>query len=621
MKPTIGQRFRYWFDNVMSKGLVAVVGLLGLLTLLLVVVIAVLVLIFGVREPGDFLDVVWGNLMRTLDPGTMGGDEGWGFRIFMLLVTLGGLFIVASLIGVIASAFDQKITELRKGRSKVIETGHTLILGWSPKVFQIVAELCIANESRGRTAIVILADTDKVEMEDALRSKVTRRGRTRIVCRSGNPMELTDLELVAPNQARSIIVVAPEGSDAPDIDVIKTTLAITNNPRRKEGRYHIVGELRDHDNLETARLVGRGEVDWVLGTEVISRITVQTCRQSGLSLVYTDLLDFDGDEIYFTAQPLLVGLTFLQAQLMFEDCAAIGIVRGDSIALNPAPETRIEDDDQLIVIAEDDSSIRLGGRSGEEPDESLMRAPSAARTGPERTLVLGVNRRLRTILEELDQYVAPGSEAVVVADRKAPALPPLQQLSARFVRGDTASRSVLDALDPAAFDHVIVLADDRLVQPQRADARTLATLLNLREIADASGRPLSVVSEMLDDRNRELAEVTQADDFIVSDRLISLLMSQLSENEKLNAVFEDLFNADGSEVYLRPAQEYVVLDQPVDFYTVAASAARHGETAIGYRVAADARDASRRNGVVLNPAKSQGRTFVDGDRIIVLAEN
>ena len=171
MKPTAMQRFRYWFDNVMAKGIGAVVVLLALLTLLLVIVIGVFVLVFGVRSPGEFLEVLWGNLMRTLDPGTMGGDEGWGFRIFMLLVTLGGLFIVASLIGVIANAFDQKIDELRKGKSKVIERDHTLILGWSPKVFQIVSELCIANESRGKSAIVILAEQDKVEMEDACARK------------------------------------------------------------------------------------------------------------------------------------------------------------------------------------------------------------------------------------------------------------------------------------------------------------------------------------------------------------------------------------------------------------------------------------------------------------------
>ena len=33
----------------------------------------------------------------------------------------------------------------------------------------------------------------------------------------------------------------------------------------------------------------------MLGDELIGRITVQSCRQSGLSVVYSELLDFDGD--------------------------------------------------------------------------------------------------------------------------------------------------------------------------------------------------------------------------------------------------------------------------------------------------------------------------------------
>ena len=38
----------------------------------------------------------------------------------------------------------------------------------------------------------------------------------------------------------------------------------------------------------------------------------------------------------------------------------------------------------------------------------------------------------------------------------------------------------------------------------------------------------------------DLAEVTQADDFIVSNKLVSLMLSQVSENRELNALFADL---------------------------------------------------------------------------------
>src|SRR5690606_297417 len=140
----------------------------------------------------------------------------------MLIVTIGGLIIVASLIGIVSGAFDSKVEELRKGRSRVLEHDHTLILGWSTKVFPIVREICLANESRGKSAIVILADRDKVEIEDDLKAQLPDTGKTRIIVRSGDPMNLAELEVANPHTARSIIVLAPEDDDDPDSTVIKT---------------------------------------------------------------------------------------------------------------------------------------------------------------------------------------------------------------------------------------------------------------------------------------------------------------------------------------------------------------------------------------------------------------
>jgi hypothetical protein len=115
--------------------------------------------------------------------------------------------------------------------------------------------------------------------------------------------------------------------------------------------------------------------------------------------------------------------------------------------------------------------------------------------------------------------------------------------------------------------------------------------------------------------------VTRADDFIVSDRLTSLLLSQVSENKWLNAVFTDLFDPKGSEVYLKPVASYVATGRSVNFYTVVEAARRRGEVAVGYRLKGDAADASRAYGVVVNPDKSTQVTFDPDDRIIVLAED
>ncbi len=632
-RTTLFDRLRYRFDNTMSGGPIVLIGWLSVLSLLLIVVVSGIVVLLGVApaqedgSPLGFLQIAWMSLMRTLDAGTMGGDTGsWWFLLAMFAVTIGGVFIVSTLIGILTSGIESKIDELRKGRSFVVEEGHTVILGWSPQVFTIISELVNANANRPSACIAILADKDKVEMEDEIHARIADTGRTRIVCRTGSPIDLADLDIVNPQAARSIIILAPEVED-PDAQVIKALLALTNNPHRRATPYHIVAEINESKNMEVARMVGRDEVELVLTGDLISRITVQTCRQSGLSVVYTELLDFGGDEIYFQEEPGLVGKRFSEALLAYEDSAIIGLCTRDGrVQLNPPMDTEFQPGDRVIAVSEDDDTVRLSGLSDLKIDREAMREPAARPRTSERTLILGWNWRLGSVINHLDDYSAPGSEVLVVADDEALG----RELAARFSglrnqtvtfrQGDTTDRGTLDGLDVHSYDHIIVLSCSDTLERQEADSRTLITLLHLRHIAEQSGKDLAIVSEMLDVRNRELAEVTRADDFIVSDKLVSLALSQLSENKRLGPVLADLFDPEGAELYLKPAADYVEPGRPVNFYTVVEAASKRGQVALGYRLQAQASDANKSYGVCVNPDKSAMATFAAGDRIIVLAE-
>ncbi len=620
-------RLRYRFDEFMGRGTIALIFGLGVISVVLIVVVAIVVLVAGFADDQDldFPALLRYGLLRTLDPGTMGGDQGTGgFLLSMFVITLGGIFVISTLIGILNTGLEGKLAELRKGRSAVVERDHTVILGWSQQIHTVVAEIIAANENQSGRAIVILADRDKVEMEEEIRSRVGKTGRTKIVCRSGSPMDIDDLRIASLASARSIVILAPEG-DEPDADVIKSILAITNDPNRRPEPYHVVAEIRDRSNLDVARMVGRDEVELILSEEVISRITAQTCRQSGLSVVYSELLDFAGDEIYLTEQPSMTGQAYGETLAAFEDASVIGLLPvGGTPHLNPAADTMVGPGDRLIVIAGDDDRINLAG-SRPVIDETWLRSGAPGSATRERTLVLGWNRRAPSIIRELDAYVASGSETAVLAhgstieadiDQLRSTLV-AQQI--RFEHGDATDRATLEGLGVETFDHIIVLCYDTL-DAGRADARTLVTLLHLRDIASRLDRDFSIVSEMLDLRDRALAEVARADDFIVSDRLISLMIAQVAESKHLNAVFADLLDPNGSEIYLKPAGDYVVLDRAVPFGAVLEAARRRGETAFGFRIAATADDASAAYGVTVNPRKSSPVTFSAADRIVVLAE-
>ncbi|HZE41214.1 MAG TPA: hypothetical protein VE172_20635 [Stackebrandtia sp.] len=628
-KPTFRQRVRYWFDNTMSKGTKALIGWLSVITVVLVVLGAGLTVIAKMISPTSkgaeqgFFANLWTALMHVIDPGTITGDSDKPtFIVMMLLTTFGGIVIVSSLVGILSAGLDAKLEELRKGRSLVVETNHTIVLGWSDQVFTVISELMEANESERHACIAILADRDKVEMEDEIRAKIGNTRTTKVVCRTGDPADPTDIAIVNPDQAKGIILLTSDDVD-PDAQLVRSLLAVTQGGQA-DG-CHVVGAVSDSRNLPAARLAGGPRARIVDATDTMARLMVQTCRQSGLSVVYQDLLDFDGDEMYMAEEPRLVGCNMAQAIHAFRSSSVMGLQTADGKCLiNPPSSTIINPGDRLIVLAEDDSAITLDG-GNPTIDESVIVARGEASNRPERTLVLGWNARATTILEQLDAYVAPGSIADVVSDHPDMDAqirrigPKMQMLSLNFKPDDTTDRGLLESLGVGSYDHIIALCRDDM-EAQLADSKTLVTLLHLRDMAQKAGTKFKVVSEMADDRNRDLAQVTQADDFIVSVKLVSLMLTQTSENPHLSTVFDDLFDPDGSEIYLKPCEYYVRTGAPLNFYTVAESARRRGEMAIGYRQIANAHVAPN-FGVVNNPDKAAVIMLQPGDKVIVLAED
>jgi voltage-gated potassium channel Kch len=630
-KPRLIDRLRYAFDNSLARGPAALVLWLALALVTVVVIVTAGVALLWQGQPGTgYFGIFWNVLFQSLTPNPVDPAAGpWPFLLAMLLVTLWSLLLISTLIGIISAAIDSRIEKLRRGRSRVIETDHTVILGWSEQVFTIVAELVVAHAGRRNSCIVILGDEDQVEMEESIREKVGHTGHTRVVCRSGSPISLTDLKIVSLDTARSIIILGPQ-SDNPDSSVIKTILAVTKNPHRRPEPYHLVAEIRHPHNLEAAQLVGRDEAEIVLAGEPIARILAQTCHQSGLAEVYNELLDFSGSEIHFKPEPGLTGRTFGEALMAYETASVIGLSpAGGHPALNPPFDTVIQAGDCLMAIAHDDETIVLSQRADLHIEDAAENTRGRKAPAAERTLIFGWSWRGPSVITQLDNYVAPGSSALVVADfgpqLPQPVLsevcPPLDNLAVSFRTGDITSRQLLGSLGLEQFTHVVVLAYADTMSIQEADAHTLVALINLRDIAERMGHPYSIVSEMLDLRNRALAEVTRADDFVVSSRMVSLMLAQISETKELNDVFNDLLTPEGSELYLKPAEDYVALGRPLNFYTVVEAARRRGEIAVGYRVAEHANDADRAYGVVMNPNKAGLNTFREGDRMIVVAQS
>ncbi len=633
MKPSglFWKRLQYWMDNWFTSGPSGPVLSLGALTLGIIIVAALVIYYTGMapsNEPGySLLEAFWLAMVRAMGGGSMGGREtAWGYRLVMFGITIGSIFVVSLLIGTLTNSITNRITELRKGRTVVLEYNHIVILGWTDQIFSILHELALANAGKDGSPIVIMAQHDKTQMEDSVRRKLGPRNRARVICRTGNPMEPDDLKILNLNHSSAIIILSPE-SETRDADVIKTVLAITNHPQRRKEPYNIVAGICDQRNFAVAKVAGKDEVEWIRMGVLVARVIAQTARQSGLSVVYSELLNYKDNEIYFHEDRRLTARTFGEVLALYQRDSAIGVFRQNGqVQLNPPANTVIDSNDQVIVISHEREKICADAEPEFSAEEAHINLEPLPQPKPERTLVLGWNWRVPIVIETLDQYVIAGSETVVVTNQrgiKAPVLDlraRLKNQKLRVLRGDTTDRKTLEKLDLGRFEHVIVMSYSDTLTQQQADAGSMMSLLHLRDIADKRQYNFTLTSEMMDDRNRKLAMATRVDDFVVSDRLVSMMMAQVAENRMVNKVFEDLLNAEGSEIYLRPACSYVRAGENTPFATLVEAARRRGEVAIGYRLAAHLRDPERYFGVVLNPPKNETVSLSENDRVIVLSQ-
>ena len=54
---------------------------------------------------------------------------------------------------------------------------------------------------------------------------------------------------------------------------------------------------------------------------------LQVSRQPGLFAVFSEILQFDGDEIYYVREPRFVGKRFIELAQYYPDSTPIGLVR------------------------------------------------------------------------------------------------------------------------------------------------------------------------------------------------------------------------------------------------------------------------------------------------------
>jgi hypothetical protein len=667
-KITLKQKLWFRFEETLTKGTIAIIAWLTILTILLSIVFgAILFLVFGKTDGGySIIEATWQSFLHIIDTGTISTDETWGYRIIALFSTMIGVFIFSALISVLTAGLDKIFIELRKGKSKVILRDYTLILGWSPSIFKIISELILANANHKNKAIVILAPKDKIEMEDEISMQVnqseiirqtyltdkknkTKYHKTKILCRTGNPIDLSDLKMINTKNASSIIILPTDDVNS-DTTMIKCILALEGLNINKQ----IVTEIKSLSNKNAIDFCLKGKDTnnkiYIPSTNWLSKVTAQTSRQSGYSVILTELLNYESNEIYVLDAPNeIIGKSFESVLVACSSSVVLGIKKKyiepegfidqkdyqkhNNFILNPlvkcppnSKNRKIEKGDKLILLQLDDfrpefNQQHLNFEINNKPENTFF-TPLC-----QNILILGWNERIYSIIDELFGYIDPKSEILIVADtlNENELLQEIEDKTIakskniKILKGDTADYKILISLDIFKFESIIILGYDNL-DIQQKDAKSILTILQIRQILQQQDK--NIVAEIYDEKNREIVELSKACDYIISDNIISLLMTQLSQQPDLYWIFEELFDDNGCEIYLKTIDNYISdFKKEYDFNDLTIFAACKNEITLGYRVYKFKDEKKKNYGVVLNPDKNKKLKFERFDSIIVICKN
>jgi ion channel POLLUX/CASTOR len=606
-RSSLRERVRYRFDNMLARGTWAALLLLGIATLAAVTVSGLLLRIFGVtfteNENVGWFEDTWQSLLRVMDTGTMAGDIGWGRRILALAVTIFGILVAGTLIGILAAGVDDRISRLRRGRSVVIESGHVVVLGPSDRIAPVVREL-VRSGAGARGGIVVMADDDPADMRNEVRALVDVPRDDTLVFRSGDPTRPADLELVRLAAASKVIVVA----DVDDAAAVRTTLALlaaTND----QADLPIIVETHDPATAASLTEAGGPRVLALATDDALARIAAYAVAHPGMAGVIAELTDPRSADLQVNEVPDVTGTAFRDLVLGARGSRPLGWFRADgTLLLNPPPDTPIGAGDRIVHLAVDDAPPTIVRPEQPAPNRA---APPPHPVTVEHLVVLGWSPLAARLVESWAGIASAGSTLEIVGDPEA--LPP-DEVVARFGR-------VPVTLTPGDIDDLLAQQD----QPRRptvilmpaqgdpssgeaTDSATILRLMPLRRRLTAAGSNIRLMVELLDPDSTALVPPMGIDDHVMSREMAAQLIVQLAEQPARRRILAALHTPDRPSLRLVSAAE-LGLAGDHDMGEVVTVCESRGLLAIGLR----------RSGVVdLDPGSTTRALLAADDQIVVV---
>ena len=444
------------------------------------------------------------------------GDNRMMMVLAIIVVILGMILFSGAIIATVTTALRTFIDKKSKAKGQIMVNNHFVILNWNSKVPEMIYNLMLKGFKHN---IVILSDRNKEYIEAELKSlfltnEVHEKIKANLIIKEGDSLLRGNLEDISIEQASQICVMAREDMiDVDDDNIINSDLL----------NLKIILKLGSFKLKEDCQIVVETESDETRGqienlshkisslkklhitpisfNKKIGQIIAQSLVMPHMSDLYSELFSFEGSEFYS-----------IESEETIEEYLK---THNDSIAV-------YKEDEHLFVLAEDENYVKSTRNPAYFNEKTFNKAVNGDHANVS-IFIIGENSKTNFLLESLTRMQESA------------------ELTFKFKHyGKLQTEELInDVKQTEGLKKILILSDDK-VAADSYDANVFVALIELSKVFPVNAENISYTTELLDSRNLSSVKDFNIENTIISNKMMSLLITQLALNKGSKRFFEKI---------------------------------------------------------------------------------
>ena len=527
--------------------IIATMVLINLIVLSIAAVIALLI----DDTFNTFIDAFANGSMKwLLSPNSILAIENPKMLFLAVIVLLTGMILFSgTIIALTTNAIKDYFHKKQTGKGKIFLEEHIVILNWNSKVPELVADLLYISERK--VTVMILAEINKQEAEKQITSAIRELNLNKkniksfnVLVKDGDPLIESDLDDISILKASTILIMNKDAHDEitkdmtkSDLNVIKVVLSVgrfefSHNPP-------IVAEIKNNSTKD--KIMALSNVVETLHEHLVipicfdrrlGQIIAQTIINPKMKDVYLSLFSFKGAEVYCSTEQ-----NFTES------------LNNNSHSI---PIAKIAN--AVYFLAENNDHVNL--KTNIKPEIIKLNAKPINEATNQEVYIIGKNSKFEFIINAFKQYEYIHKSKFISKHLPIEDLDELINLFNENMRSAT-----------------LLLLSDEFQQKDCLDANIIDMLIYIE--SKLKNKNINLIVEILDPRNDLIIKDFNINNAIVSNKIISLLMSKIALFKETAPFYENLLTIapndeglDDQAMVIKPVSELFVETLPINFKSV-----------------------------------------------------